>query len=427
MKAEIICVGTELLLGDILNTDAQFLSRELASLGIDVHFQSTVGDNPQRLRQTIEIARDRCDLLVFSGGLGPTEDDLTKQTVAETFHDTLTEDAEETAKLREFFAQRGGRMAQNNQKQALVPCRGKKLPNANGTAPGAIFEDNGKYAVLLPGPPAELQPMFLEQVKPWLAAKSSKALHSLTLRVCGECESALDEQLADLLQNANPTAALYAKAGEVVIRITAAASDMPAAQQLCEAFAQQFYARLGSHIYGQDVDSIEQVVVNLLRQKGCTAATAESCTGGLVSQRITSVAGASEVFEFGVCTYANRAKQKLLGVRQQTLDTLGAVSGQTAAEMAFGVRELADSTYGLSITGIAGPGGGTPQKPVGTVYIAVCDAQQVYVRCAHIPGRNRSSVRSFSAQYALDMLRRLIEGAPLPLCKKFAKGEQVSL
>ena len=243
MEAEIIAVGTELLLGDILNTNAQFLSRELAALGITVHFQTVVGDNPARLESVVRQARGRSDLLVFSGGLGPTEDDLTKQTVARAFGDTLRFDEAELEKIRAFFTAWGRTMPENNKKQAMVPTHGRKIPNANGTAPGMIFEDQaapGKYAVLLPGPPKELQPMFLNSVKPWLAAMSDSVLHSVTLRVTGVGESHLESRIGHLLENANPTAAVYAKTAEVVIRITAKAASEDEARRMCSDYAKHF-------------------------------------------------------------------------------------------------------------------------------------------------------------------------------------------
>ncbi len=240
MEAEIIAVGTELLLGDILNTNARFLSRELAGLGISVHFQTVVGDNPGRLESVVQMARARSDLLVFSGGLGPTKDDLTKETVARAFGDPLRLDAEELEKIRAFFTAAGRTMPENNRKQAMTPVYGRKIPNENGTAPGMIFEDRlspGKYAVLLPGPPKELQPMFLNGVKPWLAAMSDSVLHSLTLRVTGIGESHLESKVGPLLQNANPTAAVYAKTSEVILRITAKAEDEAAAERMCQEYA----------------------------------------------------------------------------------------------------------------------------------------------------------------------------------------------
>ncbi len=420
MEAEIIAVGTELLLGDILNTNAQYLSRALANLGINVHFQSVVGDNPARLRSVVELALSRSDLLVFSGGLGPTEDDLTKQTVAEAFGDTLRFDAQECAKIEAFFAAWGRTMPENNKKQAMVPVRGRKLLNANGTAPGMLFERDGKYAVLLPGPPKELVPMFEQQVKPWLASLSENVLYSTTLRVVGVGESHLEAKVAPLLESTNPTAALYAKTAEVVVRITAKAHTQAAAKAMCDALAGKFEAILGDAIYGRDVENLETAVVQALAARGKTVALAESCTGGLLGARLTSVSGASAVLGFGMVTYSNEAKQKLLGVRAETLAQYGAVSGETAAEMAVGARRTAGADFGVSLTGIAGPTGGTPEKPVGTVYIAAADETTVYVHKLVVTGRPRETVRANAVQTALAMLRRLALDLPQPAAQKFS-------
>jgi len=289
MEAEIIAVGTELLLGDILNTNAQFLSRELAALGITVHFQTVVGDNPARLESVVRQARGRSDLLVFSGGLGPTEDDLTKQTVARAFGDTLRFDEAELEKIRAFFTAWGRTMPENNKKQAMVPTHGRKIPNANGTAPGMIFEDQaapGKYAVLLPGPPKELQPMFLNSVKPWLAAMSDSVLHSVTLRVTGVGESHLESRIGHLLENANPTAAVYAKTAEVVIRITAKAASENEARRMCLDYAKHFYDILGDCVYAMDADSLEEVVVKELAARPCPAQAVCSPTARAPMQTI---------------------------------------------------------------------------------------------------------------------------------------------
>lgn len=427
MEAEIIAVGTELLLGDILNTNAQFLSRELAALGINVHFQSVVGDNPARLASVVEQGKARSDLLVFSGGLGPTDDDLTKQTVARVFGDALRFDEEECERIRAFFSKWGRTMPENNKKQAYVPVNGQKLVNHNGTAPGMIFESNGKYAILLPGPPDELQAMFLESVKPWLAAQSDAVLHSTVLRVAGIGESHLESCVAHLLAGENPTAALYAKTAEVIVRITARAKTEAEAETMCDEMAEQFIALLGDAVYARDADSIEEVLVKTLAAQGQTVALAESCTGGLLAQRLTSVPGASEVFSYGAVTYANEIKQQMLGVKAETLQSYGAVSSETAAEMALGVRAAAGASFGLAVTGIAGPSGGTPQKPVGTVYVAVTDGETVYVQKLVATNRSRDSVRGFSAQYAFDMLRRLVLGKEQPLCTAFPASEAAHL
>ncbi len=425
MKAEIIAVGTELLLGDILNTNAQFLSKELAHLGIDVHFQSVVGDNEMRLKSVVEHALKRCDLLMFSGGLGPTQDDLTKQTVCKVFDDELKLDEEELGKIRAFFAKWKRTMPENNISQAMLPVRGRKIVNNNGTAPGAIFEKDGKYAVLLPGPPRELQLMFNEQVKPWLSSLSDSVMHSCVLRVCGIGESHLEPKINHLLESENPTAALYAKPGEVTIRITAKAKTLQMAKEMCDKSAAVFYDVVGEYVYAKDALNMEEVIVSEFIKRKKTLAIAESCTGGLIAQRITSIAGASEILGYGVITYSNEAKQKMLNVKSDTLSKYGAVSAQTAAQMACGVMQLANSDIGVAITGIAGPGGGTPEKPVGTVFVAVCNSEDVFVQKLSITGRTRESVRLFTAQYALDNVRRMVVGDNQPKCQKFKVGDEI--
>lgn len=422
MTAEIIAVGTELLLGDILNTNAQFLARELAALGISVYYQTVVGDNPGRLEGVVRAARARSDVLIFTGGLGPTEDDLTKQTVARAYGDSLRLDEEELAKIRAFFARWGRTMPENNRRQAYVPVRGRKIENHNGTAPGMIFEDAGApghYAVLLPGPPGENQPMFRQSVRPWLQSLCQGAIHSLTLRVMGIGESHLQQKLGPLLEHDNPTAALYAKTAEVVVRLTARAGSDGEAEALCRDYAKQFYDALGDCIYAEGEEGLEFAVVDALAQRGKTAATAESCTGGLVSGRITAVPGASEVFGWGLCTYANEAKVRLLGVPEEMIAAHGVVSAPVAAEMARGVRRLAGADIGLGVTGIAGPGGGTAQKPVGLVYLAVADAGGTWVEKLLVSGRPRQSVRAVSAQHALELLRRAALGLPQPAAQAF--------
>ena len=307
MTAEIISVGTELLLGNILNTNAQFLSRELASLGITVQRQSTVGDNHDRLAEWVDSAKARADLLVFTGGLGPTADDLTKETVAACYGDTLTFDPEEWEKITSFFTRMGRQTTPNNRKQAMVPVRGQKIPNAHGTAPGAWFEQDGRYAVLMPGVPAEMKAMWAEQVRPRLLAMQNCTLHSLTLRVLGG-ESDIEYRVRDLLKNENPTAAIYCKTGESEIRITArAASDQDGAQ-MCRAYAKKFYDLLGDAVYDEDVPGLAHTVIHTLAAKGMTMATAESCTGGLIAQQLTGVPGASDVFGYGFVTYWEQAK-----------------------------------------------------------------------------------------------------------------------
>ncbi len=423
MRAEIISVGTELLLGDILNTNAQFLAQELAALGYSVYYQTVVGDNATRLRHLVADAKERSDILIFTGGLGPTNDDLTKETVAEAFGDTLVPDAEELVKLEHFFKKRGLPMTENNKKQAMVPRFGKKLPNANGTAPGAFFREGAKYAILLPGPPREMKPMFLEQVLPLLESMQDGSIRSVVLRVFGIGESALEDKVRDYLSGSNPTAALYAKTGEVHIRITAKSATAEQADVMCDEMATRLCATLGDLVYSTGGEDLETVAVGHLAAAGATVATAESCTGGLLGQRLTSVPGASAVYGYGAITYANEAKEDMLHVHTATLRRYGAVSSQVAAEMAFGAAKKGDADYGVGITGIAGPDGGTAKKPVGLVYVAVCTRREVYVKKLELGNRGRAYVRELATHHALDMLRRAITGLPVPQAKLFTRGQ----
>ena len=313
MTAEIISVGTELLLGNILNTNAQYLSRELAELGITVRRQSTIGDNHGRLADFVNEAKQRCDLLVFTGGLGPTADDLTKETVAACYGDTLVFDESEWEKITGYFARSGRVTTPNNRKQAMVPVHGHKVVNHHGTAPGAWFEQDGRCAVLMPGVPHEMKAMWQEEVRPLLLARQNCTLHSITLRVLGG-ESNLEYRVRALLENQNPTAAIYCKTGECEIRITARAQSDAEAQTMCRAYAKKFYDLLGDAVYDEDVAGLEETVVHTLQANGLTIATAESCTGGMIAQRLTSVSGASEVFGYGFVTYWEQAKAKLVGV-----------------------------------------------------------------------------------------------------------------
>ena len=417
MTAEIICVGTELLLGDIVNTNAQFLSRELAELGVSVLHQHVIGDNPARLRELVAQARARSELLVFSGGLGPTEDDLTKETVAAAFGDTLHFDAEEWAKITAFFARTGRQPTPNNRKQAMVPTRGHKIPNAHGTAPGAWFEDDaGRCAVLMPGVPREMKAMWTEQIRPALQRRQNCTIHSHTLRVLGG-ESSIASKVAPLFASANPTAAIYCKTGESEIRVTARAATAQQAEADCKAYLQKFRDILGDAAYDVDVPALEYTVVRVLRERGLHAATAESCTGGMVAERLTNVPGASEVFDYGFVTYSEAAKQKLLGVDAALIKRWNVVSGPVAVAMAFGAAQASGAELAVGITGIAGPGGALPGKPVGTVYLAGADARTGagWLQRLALGGyHDREVIRTRAAMYALDLLRRMALGLPVP-------------
>ena len=409
MTAEIISVGTELLLGNILNTNAQYLSRELAALGITVRRQSTIGDNHGRLADFVNEAKQRCDLLVFTGGLGPTADDLTKETVAACFGDTLTFDPEEWQKIVDFFTRTGRETTPNNRKQAMVPVHGHKVVNHHGTAPGAWFEQDGRCAVLMPGVPHEMKAMWEESVRPLLLARQSCALHSLTLRVLGG-ESNLEYRVRPLLENLNPTAAIYCKTGECEIRITARAQNDAEAQTMCRAYAKKFYDLLGDAVYDEDVAGLEETVVHTLQANGLTIATAESCTGGMIAQRLTNVSGASEVFGYGFVTYWEQAKAKLVGVDPAVIAQYNVVSAPVAAQMALGAAKAAGADIAVSVTGLAGPGGGDAVRPVGTVYLGAARGDKVYVKKLFVSRPDRALIRARAAQTALELALRLAQG-----------------
>ena len=402
MTAEIISVGTELLLGNILNTNAQYLSRELAALGITVRRQSTIGDNHGRLADFVNEAKQRCDLLVFTGGLGPTADDLTKETVAACFGDTLTFDPEEWQKIVDFFTRTGRETTPNNRKQAMVPVLGHKVVNHHGTAPGAWFEQDGHCAVLMPGVPHEMKAMWEESVRPLLLARQSCALHSLTLRVLGG-ESNLEYRVRPLLENPNPTAAIYCKTGECEIRITARAQNDADAQTMCRAYAKKFYDLLGDAVYDEDVAGLEETVVHTLQANGLTIATAESCTGGNIAHRITAIAGCSDCYYGSVVSYDNKVKVNLLGVEQASIEEYGVVSEQVAAQMAEGARKAIGTDCAIATSGIAGPSGATPGKPVGTVCIAISTPARTVAATYHFPG-TRDRVIDRASTTALTLL-----------------------
>ena len=422
MIAELISVGTELLLGNILNTNAQYLSRELAELGITVQRQSTIGDNPARLAEWVQSAKSRCDILIFTGGLGPTADDLTKETVAACYGDTLQFDPEEWAKITGFFARTGRAATPNNRKQALVPVNGRKIPNSCGTAPGVWFEQNGKIAVLMPGVPHEMKTMWSKTVRPWLMQHSNCTLVSTTLHILGG-ESAIENAVGPLLEAENPTAAIYCKTGECEIRITARAATVEEGEEMCRTSAAKFYEILGDAIYDENVPSLEHTLVQLLNEKQLTLATAESCTGGLIAQRITAVPGASAVFGYGFVTYWEAAKAKLVGVDPAVIAQYNVVSAPVVAQMALGARAAADADLAVAVTGIAGPTGGDERRPVGTVYLAAADRSNAYVMHINISRNNREVVRQRAAGYALEMVWRLAKGLPLNGCTALSAAQ----
>lgn len=410
MIAEILAVGTELLMGQIANTNAQYISKRLAELGINVYFHTVVGDNPARLEETLKRALIRSDIVITTGGLGPTKDDLTKETIAKTMNRTLVLHEDILDKIRDFFIRKHRQMVANNEKQAYLPDRSLLIPNPNGTAPGCIIEEDGKTVMMLPGPPKEMQPMFDETIFPWLNQKTGMVLVSKMLKVFGIGESELETRLMDLIDNQNnPTIAPYVAQGEVTVRVTARCAAKEEALKLLSPIVKEIETRLGTMVYAREGESLEQVVFDLLKQNHLVMATAESCTGGLLAERMTSLPGASEIFQRGYVTYANKAKAEDLGVLQETLKTYGAVSRETALEMIHGLQRKTNTTAGAAITGIAGPDGGTAEKPVGLVYIAIYVLDKTVCKAFNLMG-NRERIRNDACMHALDMIRRLILG-----------------
>jgi len=406
--AEVVSIGTELLLGQIVDTDAAYLAQQLSALGISVYHRATVGDNLERAIATVQQAVSRADMVFLIGGLGPTMDDLTRDVIAAVMDTPLVRDPAIEKHLTDWFAGRSYKMTDTILRQADIPTGGIALPNVNGTAPGLWIEKNGTIVVALPGPPNEFIPLFESEVYPRLKERTGaqrQVIRSRTLRIVGVGESAVEEQVKDLMQDANPSVAPYAKVGEVHLRVTANAATEDEADALNEKRAAIIRERLGSAIYGEDETTLEAAVVVLLKIRRKTAATAESCTGGLLAGRITNVSGASEGFGMGVITYANEAKVNLLKIPQALIASVGAVSPEVAKAMAERVRELSGADYGVSVTGIAGPGGGDVEKPVGLVYIGLANGETV-VAAKHLFTGIRADIRLRSTQAALEMLRQ---------------------
>lgn len=406
MTAEIICVGTELLLGNIVNTNAAFLSEKLAYLGINCYFQTVVGDNRDRLLSVINTALSRADILIFSGGLGPTEDDLTKETVAEALGKKLIRDKWAEQEIADYFALRGRIPTDNNWKQADVIEGCEILYNKNGTAPGIFVSEGEKTVILLPGPPLELKSMFTDSVMPKLQQKCGQVFYSQTVKIVGPGESSVETQILDMLDTQdNPTIAPYAKTGEVHLRVTARAKDEKEAREKTAPVVEELYRRFGNAVYTTDADeTLEMALTKLLIKKKYTMTTAESCTGGMIAARMVNAPGVSAVLKSGFITYANEAKEELLGVSHDTLEKFGAVSRETAEEMAEGAVKAAHTDAAIAVTGIAGPDGGTKEKPVGLVYIGVNVRGNVEVREYHFSG-SRQKIRESVTAAALTFLR----------------------
>lgn len=411
MNCEIIGVGTELLLGDILNTDAQYLARELAAMGIGLRYQQVVGDNPERMRECISNALSRSELVILTGGLGPTADDLTKEICCEVMGEELVFDEAILENIKSYFASKGRMMSENNAKQAYVPKNGVVFRNANGTAPGCAVEKDGKVAIMLPGPPRELKPMFENEVKPYLSKKTGGIIYSRQVRTFGIGESDMATRVADLMDGENPTVAPYAKDGEALLRVTAKAETVQQAEKMCDEVVGRIRERIGEYIYSTDGSNLEETVVKLLKESGRKIALAESCTGGFIAKRITDVPGSSSVFEYGIVSYSNDVKQKLLGVSPETFEKYTEVSEQCAMEMAEGVKKLSGADFALSVTGISGPDGGSEGKPVGLAYIGFSSPDGVTVKELRTGKKEnaREYNRYVAASTALHMLIEYFE------------------
>ena len=405
MVIELITVGTEILLGNIVNTNAQFLAQKCASLGYSVFYQSTVGDNEERLSQQLTIALDRSDIVILSGGLGPTEDDLTKETVAKLCHTPLIEDEHTKKRIKSYFSKTGRKPSDNNWKQALIPEGAIVLDNENGTAPGMIVEWNGKSIVLLPGPPNELIPMVNDKLTPYLEKNIPHTILSAMVKICGIGESKVETMIRDLIdQQTNPTIATYAKTGEVHVRITASAKTEKDAKKMIKPMIEELRKRFGSAIYTiKEKETLEQVVVKMLQKRGFTICTAESCTGGLLSSRLTDVSGSSDFVKLNFVTYANEAKEEILNVPHEILESYGAVSSQCAEAMAKGLRKRTGCDIALCTTGIAGPTGGSREKPVGLMYVSAFYKDKMLLKEIRMyPKTPRKLMKFLFTQKAID-------------------------
>ena len=411
---EILSVGTELLLGNIANTDAQILSKELSALGLNVYYHTVVGDNPGRAREAVAIAKKRADIIITTGGLGPTCDDLTKNVLAEAFGKKLVFDPESAERIRSYFTRTGRPMTENNLQQAMLPEGCTILTNDWGTAPGCAFFADGVHVIMLPGPPSECGPMFRFRAVPYLRALSEGVIASHTIKLFGIGESTMEAQLREQMNAMhNPTLAPYAKEGECELRVTAKAATDEEAQALLRPTVEQIKALFGSKVYGVDVSCMEEVVEALLKEKGLTIGTAESCTGGLMAKRLTDLPGASRIFRGGIVSYTNEVKAGVLGVPQALLDQYGAVSAPVAQAMAEGARRSLGCDIALSSTGVAGPDRDDRGNEVGTMFVAIATPEGSHVRPLHLGSRPvRERLRIQTALHAFDLARRYLSGLP---------------
>lgn len=413
MKTAILSVGTELLMGQTVNTNTVFLSQQLNMLGHDVLYHYTAGDNPRRLKELMELAFRDCDLILTTGGLGPTQDDLTKEIACQVLKDKLVLHGESLDHIEAAFRRMNRPMTDNNRKQAYMPSRAAVFKNDQGTAPGFALEKDGKYMVCMPGPPREMKAMYESRVRPYLETRSDGYLVFRDVRTYGIGESQLETTLLDLISGQqDPTLATYAKEGESFLRVASKRRTREEAQIAVDDMVQRVVERVGEFVYSIDGEDLPQVVGKLLLEKNLSLSSAESCTGGLFASSIIDVPGISAVFDRGLVTYSNRAKVEELGVRQETLDTFGAVSEETAREMAEGLYRVTGSDVCISVTGIAGPEGGSEEKPVGLVYIALRCQDKIACRKIRMRNVGRSWNRNYAMLAMMDMIYRTISNSP---------------
>ena len=409
MTVELISVGTELLLGNIVNTNAAYLAEKCADLGLSCFYQSVVGDNEERLGAVLKAALERSDIVILSGGLGPTEDDLTKEVSAKVMGRQLVMHEPSKKRIEEYFTSRNMELTENNWKQAMMPEGAIAVNNENGTAPGVIIEDGEKKVILLPGPPNEMIPMFEKSIMPYLEGSDPEVIYSQTVKICGVGESKAETLIKDMIDSqSNPTIATYAKNCEVHLRVTAKAAGEKEAKKLVKPVVKELKNRFGPCIYTTNADiTLEKAVVDLLIANKLTVSTVESCTGGMLAARLINVSGVSDVYKSGYITYSNKAKRRILGIKKGLLEKKGAVSEEVAKEMAKGAAAISRAEVAVSITGIAGPGGGTEEKPVGLVYIACSVCGKIKVRKYNFRG-NRAKIRETAVSSALILMRQCV-------------------
>lgn len=406
MNSEILSIGTELLMGQIANTNAMYISKKLNEIGVNVYYHSVVGDNEKRVIDALKIAKQRADVIIVTGGLGPTDDDLTKEVISKELGKELIFSEYASKVIEDYFKRNNKEMTPNNKKQAYMPKDSIIIPNKVGTACGCIIESDNKIVVMLPGPPIELNPMLIDTVIPYLKERTNKVIKSKFIKIFGLGEAQACDKIEDLIEKQiDPTIATYCELGEVLIRLTTSGDKNKDCDMVLNSTAQKIRERLQDYIYSEDGENLQQVVVRLLKEKGKTISCAESCTGGLLSAKITDVSGASEVFNRGIVSYTNIAKMENLGVPKDILDKFGAVSKETAKLMAEGIKKVSKTDIGVSITGIAGPTGGTKEKPVGLVYIALTQEKETIVKELRLDG-DRQKIRELTCKNVLDMVRR---------------------